>query len=122
MHGNVYLAPTRVLVIGQPLLREIVRGTVADDPRVEIAAELDAASDLGDVVRRTAADVVVADLDGDPPATGMQLMRELRVRVISVGRDGRESFLSIPLGEVSPRRLLEVIAAASGPPFAESGS
>lgn len=99
-----------------------MRSALAGDPHVEIAAELDAGSDLTEVVRQTGADVVVADLDGDPPATGMQLMRELRVRVISVGRDGRESFLSIPLGEVSPRQLLEVIAAATRPPFTESGS
>ncbi len=117
------MAPTRVLVIGQPLLREIVRGALAADSRVEIVAELDAASDVTQVVRQTDAEVVVADLDdGDPAAAGMELMREVRVRVISVARDGRESFLSLPLGEVSPRRLLEVIAAASRTPFAENGS
>jgi len=120
------LAPTRVLVVGQPLLREIVRGALAADPRVEIAAELDAASNLSEVVQRTGADIVVAEFVGDQTGesslAGMRLMHAQRIRVISVSPDGGESFLSMPLGEVSPRRLLEVIAVATRAPFAQGGT
>lgn len=123
-HGRIPLEepakPIRVLIIDLPgVLSEIVRETVGREDDMIVAGEVTGDVALDRAIDEARADVVIlqaghptlADsasvsvLDGKAPA----------LRLLAVSDDGRESFLyalkpvRIPLGELSPSRLVTAI-------------
>ena len=114
--------PIRVLIIDLPrMLREIVRGTIASEPDIVLVGELPMDTSIAEGAR--AADPAVVILGSEHPDVLPDcpevLARNARLAVLAVGADGRESFLyelrprRVPLGEVSPRRLVEVIRSSA---------
>lgn len=78
---------------------------------------------LSQALRETRADVVLLDTGAsDLPAPYVELMRaHARVKLLAIEAGGRRGSLfelrpyRVPLGEVSPERLLEAIRRAGGP-------
>jgi hypothetical protein len=95
------------------MLREIMKALVAGEPDLELVAELPDAAALADAVSRCGPDVVV----GHSTPGEIQHLLEQRptMKIVQVENDGRFSFLyelrphSVPLGELSNARLLEVL-------------
>ena len=114
--------PIRVLIIDLPtMLREIVRETVAAEPDMVLVGELPMETTIAEGAR--AADPGVVILGSEHPDVVPHcpevLARNAQLAVLAVGADGRESFLyelrprRVALGEVSPRRLVEVIRSSA---------
>ena len=104
------------------LLREIVRGFLAADPTFELAGEIDDPTASDEVVAQSGADFVITGADTSATAEfETHLMRDVRVKVLAVSPDARQTFLYVPLGEVAPARLLAVIRATARPPLGGGG-
>jgi len=87
------------------MLREITRAVVAGEPGAEIVAEYAAPVPLAEVVRASDAQVVVVR---DTPTVGA----EGRSTVVYELKPHR-----VPLGEVSPERLVDAIRSAVSAPI-----
>ena len=102
-----------------PLLREIVRETIAREPDLDVVAEHDAGVDVRAAVEREEADFVIVGSDAVAAAAVSTLVAADRgVRALELRSDGRDSVLyelrphRVPLGEISPEALLHTIRAA----------
>lgn len=103
------------------MLREIIRRRLARDGRFEIVGEYTEHVSIDVVVDRSRADFVIV---GDDVFESSSVRRRVleegpQVRVLAVRPDGGRTTLhqlraeEIELGELSPRRLAEVMAAAA---------
>jgi DNA-binding NarL/FixJ family response regulator len=114
------LERTRIVLIDMsPLLREIVRETIAREPDLDVVAEHDAGVDVRAAVQREDADFVIVGSDAVAAAAVSTLVAADRgVRALELRSDGRDSVLyelrphRVPLGEISPEALLHTIRAA----------
>jgi DNA-binding NarL/FixJ family response regulator len=113
------LERTRIVLIDMsPLLREIVRETLACEPDLDVVAEHEAAVDVREVVERDRADFVIVGSDADA-ADGVRsvVSADRGVRALELHSDGKESVLyelrphRVSLGEISPAALLRTIRA-----------
>jgi DNA-binding NarL/FixJ family response regulator len=113
------LERTRIVLIDMsPLLREIVRETVAREPDLDVVAEHDAGADLRAAVERDGADFVIVGSEATAHAAVHSLVAaDIGVRALELQSDGKESVLyelrphRVPLGEISPETLLRTIRA-----------
>jgi DNA-binding NarL/FixJ family response regulator len=114
--------PTRVLVGGMNrLLRGLVTEILSESPDIEVVGELASEDELEAVASRTAAEFVIVGLgDGDLPKAYLKALEARpRLRVLSLVGDARRAYLwqlrpeRVPLGEVSPERLLTVLRSPS---------
>jgi len=101
-----------------PLLREIVRGTLARAPDLDVVGEHDASADLRAAVEEDGADFLIVGSEATAEAAVHSLVgADLGVRALEVQSDGKESVLyelrphRVPLGEISPETLLRTIRA-----------
>jgi DNA-binding NarL/FixJ family response regulator len=108
-----------VLVDMPPLLRGIVRETLAREPDLDIVSEHDADVDVPAAVKRADADFVIVGSDASAEAAVSSLVAADRgVRALELRSDGKESVLyelrphRVLLGEISPETLLRTIRAA----------
>jgi DNA-binding NarL/FixJ family response regulator len=114
------LERTRILLVEMPhMLRDIVVGVLADQPDMEVVGEETAMNGLPETVVDAGADVVVIGRD-DPSLARTLLERVPRLRVLAVTAGGHDSWLyellphRVPLGEISPKRLVEEIRKRAG--------
>jgi DNA-binding NarL/FixJ family response regulator len=100
------------------ILRDIVVQAVADEPDLEIVALEEHGAALRHTVESSRADFVIAGADYDFREVAQVLEERPRLRVLAVAGHGREAFLyelrptRTPLGEVSPRTIVEAIRRA----------
>ena len=108
------MEPIRIALIRLPrMLRDILTEIVSTQADMAIVADADAPDEAGNAdfviagAERLVQDEVEALLEARP-----------RMKVLAVAGDGRQTFLyelrpqMVPLGEVSPQTLLQVIRAA----------
>jgi DNA-binding NarL/FixJ family response regulator len=112
---------TRVLLAGtRGLLGEIIMEAARTERDIEIVGQLDSLDELPDATRLASVDVIVCGL---PVAALPGLFDELltanpRATVVAIEADGRRGAVyrmrpqRSPMGELSPRELLEVIRAS----------
>jgi DNA-binding NarL/FixJ family response regulator len=108
---------TRVVLIDMsPLLREIVRETLAREPDLDVVAEHEADVDVREAVDRADADFVIVGSDATANAGVRSLVgKGARLRALELYADGRESVLyelrphRVSLGEISAETLLRTI-------------
>jgi DNA-binding NarL/FixJ family response regulator len=99
------------------MLNDIVKTIIDQQPDLEVVAEVDCESDVAYAVAVHDADLVVADPSCTDGAIERLAGRRSRLRLLEVQASGRGSCLSelrphrVPLGEISPERLLEAIRA-----------
>ena len=113
------MEPIRIVLIDMsPLLREIVRETVARQPDLDVVAEHGADADVRAAVERDDADFVIVGSEATARAGVRALVGDdLGVRALELHDDGKESVLyelrphRVPLGEISPETLLRTIRA-----------
>jgi hypothetical protein len=112
---------TRLLIAAvPPLLGDIVRDALADEPGVEVVGTADD-EDLSRSVDACAADVVLAEENGAAlPDPYLRLMyRHPRLRILTVSPDGRQASLwrlapeRRALADVSPRGLADALRATA---------
>jgi chemotaxis response regulator CheB len=114
------LERTRIVLIDMsPLLREIVRETLAPEPDLDVVGEHAAGVDVREAVERGGADFVIVGSDATAEAAVSSLVAAERgVRALELRADGREGILyelrpnRVALGEISPETLLQTIRAA----------
>jgi hypothetical protein len=100
------------------ILREIIVQAVADEPDLEIVPFEAHGVALRQTVKSGRADFVIAGADYDFHEVAQVLEERPRLRVLAVAGHGREAFLyelrptRTPLGEVSPRTIVEAIRGA----------
>lgn len=107
----------RILVLGSPFLRSLVRTIVADADDLELADELDPESDVLDAAGRTDADFVIVGVrDLLQQDLYLQLLEQRpRIKVLAVDGEGHDASLwelrpqRTLLGEISAQKLLEAI-------------
>jgi DNA-binding NarL/FixJ family response regulator len=112
-----------VVLVDMPrILREIVRASVGAGDDFAVLAELPDAEHLADVAAETDASFVITDaVTATPESVERLLTLRPQLRVLGIGGDGRQTFLyelrpqRIPLGEMSPGTLVEVMRVASRP-------
>lgn len=114
--GGAVLKPRRIILVGLPqMLNDIVKKILAGQPDLAVVAEVDCASDLVHAVVDHDADLVIADPSCTEGAIEQLVGPRSRLRLLEVQADGRTACLSelrphrVPLGEISPERLLEAI-------------
>jgi DNA-binding NarL/FixJ family response regulator len=112
------LKPRRIILVGLPqMLNDIVRATIAEQPDLEVVAEVGCEGDLAYAVADHDADLVIADPSCTDGAIERLVGPRSRLRLLEVQASGRRSCLSelrphrVALGEISPARLLEAIRA-----------
>jgi DNA-binding NarL/FixJ family response regulator len=112
----------RVLLIDMPqMLRQIIRQTLAGDPRFELVGEYAEHVAIDVAVNRSRADYVVMDPNVfDSRAVRRRLLDEgPQVRVLTVSTHGGQTTLyelraqEVALGELSPERLASVMTRMS---------
>ena len=105
-----------LLVDDQSLFREALRTLLTLQPDLEIVEGQ--GGTLGQAVASSRADFVIAGADYDFAEVAQVLDERPRLRVLAVAGHGREAFLyelrptRTPLGEVSPRAIVEAIRSA----------
>jgi DNA-binding NarL/FixJ family response regulator len=103
-----------------PLLRDVFRQVITDQPDMEVVGELTGAVGLLMAAGQNHADVVILGLrDPELPGIGTHLLSEYpHLKILGVTVDGRQAFLHellphrLPLGEASPAGLLDAIRTA----------
>jgi len=114
--------PIRVLLIDMPqMLRQIIRQTLARDPRFVIVGEYTEHVAIDLAVNRSKADfVIMGSAVFESRAVRDRLLEEgPQVRVLAVGPDGAQTTLyelqphEVALGELSPEHLASVMAGAA---------
>lgn len=99
------------------ILREIVHSIVADQPDVEIVAEMQEPRDLALAMQVSRPDVLIlGGAEGEDRNARVELLyAHPRLKVLEVSTSGREAFLHelvprcTPLGELSPDELLKAV-------------
>jgi DNA-binding NarL/FixJ family response regulator len=111
--------PSRIVLVDMPrILREIIERAVADEPDMEIVDSEAGNMPLREAIEASEPDFVIAGADYDFGEVARVLDERPRLRVLAVAGDGREAFLyelrptRTPLGEVSPRTIVEAIRGA----------
>ncbi len=120
-----WLELIRIALVDMPqMLREITRAVVAGEPGAEIVAEYAAPVPLADVVRASDAQVLVVRDTPTVSAEATSLLDESRpLGVLAISDDGRSTVVyelkphRVPLGEVSPERLVDAIRSAVSAPI-----
>lgn len=113
---------TRIVLVDMPpLLREIVRETVAREPDLEVVREHEAGADLRAAVDQDDPDfLIVGSEEATETTVGSLIAAGRRLRALEVRSDGRESVLyefrphRVLLGEISPDTLLQTIRTPPG--------
>ena len=109
---------TRIVLVDMPpLLREIVRDTLAREPDLDVVAEHEADTDVRSAVDEADADFLIVGADATTALTGVAFVvgAQRGIRAIEVQSDGKESVLyelrphRVSLGEMSPETLLRTI-------------
>jgi DNA-binding NarL/FixJ family response regulator len=117
--------PIAVVLIGvSGVLSDIVKG-ILDEPDIRLSGEFPARRSIVAQVASTHADVViVAAEDRSMPPTVRELLAERpRTKILTIGDDGRETFLyelrphQIDLGQISPQALLDAVRTARTVPL-----
>lgn len=115
---------TRLLLVDLPrLLRDIVEDAVSLVEQIELVGAVES-SFLRESGRTNGADFVVVGHD-DPRLVGELLAAQPSMKVLAIIGDGVQSALyelrphRIPLGELSPERLVEVITQSTAPAAAD---
>jgi DNA-binding NarL/FixJ family response regulator len=112
------LERTRIVLVDMPpLLREIVRDTLAREPDLDVVAEHAAAVDARGAVGETDADFLIIGAEATTTRMGVASVvgAQRGIRAIEVQSDGKESVLyelrphRVSLGEMSPETLLRTI-------------
>jgi len=111
------LESTRIVLVDMPpLLREIVRETLAREPDLDVVAEHEAYVDVARAVEEAEADFVIVSSDAAAHTSVAAVVgAERGVRALEVQSDGKESVLyelrphRVSLGEISPETLLRTI-------------
>jgi len=111
------LESTRIVLVDMPpLLREIVRETLAREPDLDVVAEYPAGVDVRRAVDESDAEFVIIGADATARASVASVVGAQRgTRAIEVQSDGEESVLyelrphRVSLGEISPETLLMTI-------------
>lgn len=114
------LESTRIVLIDMsPLLRDIVRDTLAREPNLHVVAEHAADVDVRVAVDDADADFVIFGSNAAAHASVESVVaRERGVRALELHGDGKESVLyelrpyRVSLGQISPETLLRTIRAA----------
>jgi chemotaxis response regulator CheB len=111
--------PSRIVLVDMPrILREIIERAVADEPDMEIVDSEAGNMPLREAIEASEPDFVIAGADYDFGEVARVLDERPRLRVLAVAGDGREAFLyelrptRTPLGEVSPRTIVDAIRGA----------
>jgi chemotaxis response regulator CheB len=108
---------TKLVLLGMPtMLRQLLVRIVDQVPDLDIVAELPDDNLRSPRIMETPADVVVVDSDQAPMDAVVALLRsQCQTRILGLSSDGSRAFLHelrphrVPLGELSPAALLEVI-------------
>jgi hypothetical protein len=117
------LRPIRILLWGMPtILLNIITDTIASHPDLDIVGKRGRSGGLLDAAEQTRADVIVVARQGSGSSEDYDeiLHRRACLKVIEIFDDGRHGLLHelqrhrIPLGEMSPPRLVDVIRDAAG--------
>jgi AmiR/NasT family two-component response regulator len=107
------LQPIRILIAELPtMLRDIVLDTVADQPDMEVVGVVERGAQIAREVGRTGATVVIVRASGGQSAAAPSPWMQRDVAgpcVVALTSDGREAFVQVALGEISPERLLHTI-------------
>lgn len=118
------MPPIRVLIVALPgILRDIIRGLLADEDDVEVVGDLRETEAVLAFMNRVPTDVVVMGCaNSELPESGRRLFDEHpAVRVLCLSADGRRTFLfelrphRVAIGEVSPDELVATIIGAVRP-------
>jgi hypothetical protein len=104
------------------ILLNIITDTIAPHPDLDIVGKRDRSTGLLDTAERTQADVIVVAREGAGSGEDYDeiLHRHAHLKVIEIFDDGRHGLLHelqrhrVPLGEMSPPRLVDVIRGAAG--------
>jgi hypothetical protein len=107
----------KLVLLGMPtMLRQLLIRIVAQVPDLDIVAELPDDDLRSPRITEIPADVVVVDSDQAPMDAVEALLRtHCQTRILGLSSDGRRAFLHelrphrVPLGELSPAALIEVI-------------
>jgi predicted RNA-binding protein YlqC (UPF0109 family) len=121
---EVALERVRIVLVGMPeMLREITRNAIHDEPWAEIVAEYDAPVPISDAARANDANVVLVGDSPEVDAEANGLLDDARqLAVLALTDDGRQTVLyelrphKVPLGEISPGRLVDAIRTAVSAP------
>jgi hypothetical protein len=114
--GKAILEPTRVLLVEIPnALQRIIEAAFVGDPAFTfVAEESDEPAEVAAAVDREGAGFVVVWAEQpELPWVFRRLLEERpRTKMLAVAGDGRENFLYLPLGQLSPRGLAAAIRSA----------
>jgi hypothetical protein len=104
---------TRVLLVGMPkLLRDLVKEILMSQSDITVVGELTEldARLIASLDNSRAAAVIVGSSQAEVPEVFCRLLRERpSVRVLAIADDGRQTYLYLPLGELSPTGLLDAV-------------
>ena len=110
------MKPRRIILVGLPrMLNDVVKQIIDEQPDLEVVAEVGCESDVAHAVAGHDAELVIADPSCTDGAIERLVGRRSSLRLLEVQANGRWSCLSelrphrVPLGEISPERLLEAI-------------
>jgi AmiR/NasT family two-component response regulator len=107
------LQPIRILIAElPPMLRDIVLDTIAEQPDLEVVGVVEDGFDIAGEVHRTGATVVIVGSEEQRGAAGHSSLLQRAAAppgVVVLTRDGREAFLEVALGELSPQRLVDTV-------------
>jgi DNA-binding NarL/FixJ family response regulator len=112
------LIPIRVLLAEMPrMLIDIIKDITASHEEIDVIGEVADLNDLTRTAIRTRADViVVGDAVGGSQDDYHELLRRRpALKILAITADGRRGFLHelqpmvVPLGELSPRSLIDAI-------------
>lgn len=107
------LPPILILIAELPhVLRDIVLASVADQPEMAVVGVVGREACIQAEVRRTGATVVIIDAAVWRRESGRAPLARPGARepsVLALSGDGREAFLEVALGEISPQCLVHAI-------------
>ena len=108
----------RVLIVTMPRLQaDVIRAALAAEPTIEVVAEI-GADELPAAAARGAHVAIVGGEGAQAPTALDLLAAEPQLKVFGVAESGRRAVLyecrpvATPLGEVSPRLLVQAILRA----------
>jgi hypothetical protein len=111
------LEPTRVLLVDIPrVLEEIIRAAFAGDRAFLFVSQ--ESSQPVDVVaaidREGAGFVILWGRKPEPPEVFRRMLEQRPLtKMLALAGDGRENFLYVPLGELSPQALADAVRATA---------
>ena len=94
------------------MLRDIVLDTVADEPDMEIVGVVEGGARIAREVERTGATIVIVGADVEQAASVRSALLQLGSTapgIVVLASDGREAFVQVALGAISPQQLVQTI-------------